>query len=307
MVRFPNLIFIALTQVLFYTCVVLPLFHTSGVPLISGHQLFLLVLGSSVLIAAGGYIINDYFDVPIDQVNKPGKIIVGRLINRRWALVFHLLFTSGGIVMGIIAAIRYGTHWIAWVNVLCAVLLWFYSTSLKKQLLVGNVLISLLTAWVIGVVYFSMLDSNQFHAIKPEKLLIGKLTRIMILYCCFAFVISLVREIVKDMEDLEGDVQYGCKTMPAVWGLHVSKLFSATWAFILLAGIFLLQFYVIVNFSWWLSALYALLFVIVPLGVFLMKLMKAVSQVDFHQLSTIAKLIMLSGILSLLFFRFLLS
>jgi 4-hydroxybenzoate polyprenyltransferase len=123
------------------------------------------------------------------------------------------------------------------------------------------------------------------------------------LYAGFAFIISLIREVVKDMEDMPGDARYGCRTMPIVWGVTASKIFTATWFIVLITAVIILLAYVL-PFKWWWAAAYGVLFIIIPLLLMFRKLVKANATRDFHQLSTWLKLVMLAGILSMLFFKF---
>ena len=132
LVRWPNLIFIVLTQVLFYYCIYLPLYNTPQTNLVS----WLIV--ASVCIAAAGYIINDYFDLNIDQINKPDKNVLNSVVSRRWAIVWHLALSLFGIA-ATIKAVGLGKWYLVIANVICVALLWFYSTSLKRQLLIGKV------------------------------------------------------------------------------------------------------------------------------------------------------------------------
>jgi 4-hydroxybenzoate polyprenyltransferase len=294
LVRWPNLVFIALTQALFYSCIYLPLYHEQ----ITGKLTFLII--ASVLIAAAGYIINDYFDLNIDQVNKPQKNVVDKVIHRRWAIIWHLVLSFAGIISTVLGVgLR---HWyLVLANVACVALLWFYSTSFKRQLLLGNVIISLLTAWTILILFFAFsTPSNAFNTSDPVSV---KFFRLAFLYAGFAFIISLVREAVKDMEDLEGDARYGCKTLPIVAGVRTTKIYCAIWLVVLIATLAILQVYIL-QFGWWPAVLYSGLLVITPLIVTLIKLRKAVSTKDFAQLSSYTKWIILSGILSMVFFSF---
>jgi 4-hydroxybenzoate polyprenyltransferase len=122
------------------------------------------------------------------------------------------------------------------------------------------------------------------------------------LYAGFAFIISLIREVVKDMEDINGDARYGCRTMPIVWGINAAKIFTATWLIVLLTAVTVMMAYIL-PFEWWWAAAYCGLFIIVPLLLLLRKLIRAITPADFHSISTWLKLIMLSGILSMLFFK----
>lgn len=298
LIRWPNLVFIVITQVLFYTCILLP---TIGNNLKLSPVIFSILVGSSVLIAAAGYIINDYFDLNIDQVNKPDAIVVQRYISRRWAIFWHFLFSSIGIVMAFYISWELRNPIIGFANFGCVILLWLYSTTFKKQLLIGNVLISLLTAWVILVIYFAEMSVTRFD--DPEYLTTFKnVFKYTVLYSGFAFIISLIREVVKDMEDREGDARYGCKTMPIVWGLPASKLFLAIWTIVLLGSLIIIQVVGLFK-GWWLGAVYCLLTVLSPLIKFLIDLKKAVRPADLHRLSSLIKLVMLAGIVTMLFFK----
>jgi len=263
----------------------------------------LLLTIASVLIAAAGYIINDYFDLNIDLVNKPGRLIVDNIIKRRWAIAFHLIFSFIGILISIYVALKTNIL-IAIGNILCVMLLWLYSTTLKKKLLIGNVVISLLTAWVILVIYFAVDKSFPFYnpLSQPLNLSLRRIFRFAILYSSFAFIISLVREVVKDMEDIKGDAKYGCTTMPIQWGIPVSKVFSAVWIIVLIGSLVAILFYTL-QLHWWLSAGYLLLFVVLPLLWILKRLYDAVKPEDYHALSSAIKLVMLTGILSMIFMR----
>lgn len=260
---------------------------------------FVLISLSSILIAAAGYIINDYFDLNIDQVNKPDKLVVEKIIKRRWAIVWHIVFSTAGIAIGFY--VDFTTHiWLlGFSNTVCVALLFVYSTSLKRRLLVGNILISLLTAWVILVIAWCeynhlMRLNNDLHA---EKIL-----RETFLYAGFAFVISLIREVVKDMEDMEGDRKYGCKTMPIVWGVNVSKVFVAVWLTVLIGTLIIVQIYAL-RLEWYYSVVYSLIVIVLPLVWIFRKLFAAATPKDYHRISTAIKFVMFTGILSMIFFK----
>lgn len=186
-------------------------------------------------------------------------------------------------------------------NAVCVALLWFYSTSFKRQLLIGNIVISLLTAWTILIFFFAFSDpSNAFDTNDETSV---KFFRLAFLYAGFAFIISLIREAVKDMEDMEGDARYGCRTLPIVTGVRTTKMYAGIWIVVLVAALAVLQVYVL-QFGWWPSVIYALLLVIAPLIISLLRLIKATSVKDFASLSSTTKWIMLAGILSMIFFCF---
>jgi len=299
LVRLPNLFFMALTQVLFQVCIYYTLYKGNIPP--EDLVRFVLLVLASLLIAAAGYIINDYFDINIDEVNKPDKMVVDKVIHRRWAIAWHFLLSGGGIILTILA-VPFAQKWyLVLANILCVALLWFYSTNFKKNLLTGNIVISLLTAWTILIIFFSKVDlADAFGAGDTNQ---TKFFRLTILYAGFAFVVSLIREAIKDMEDMPGDAKYGCRTMPIVWGVNATKVYAAVWLVVLIAILIILQVYVL-QFKWWLAVAYSVPAIIFPLMVILFKLRKSTNTRDFHTLSTMMKSVMLTGIFSMIFFYY---
>ncbi len=300
LIRWPNLVFIVLTQCLFEWAIYGRVYPSNNLTAFSNTFIQLLI--ASVFIAAAGYIINDYFDQNIDQVNKPEKMVVNVIINRRWVIFWHMTLSLAGLFFTALA-LPINQYWhLVLGNLAAILLLWLYSTNFKKQLLIGNVLISFLTAWVILILFFAKypLVMHEMLGLDHDKVRFFRLT---ILYAAFAFIISLVREVVKDMEDMEGDQKYGCRTMPIVWGIRATKVFVAVWLVVLIAALLILQFYVL-GLGWWHSALYCLLFIIIPLAVIVHKLYKAHTIKEYHHLSTLIKWVMFTGILSMVFFQF---
>ncbi len=312
LVRWVNLLFIALTQALFQYCIIIPVFEDRTASPALPPLYFGLLCFSSVLIAAAGYIINDYFDLNIDRINKPGKIVVERLIRRRWAIFWHWLLSVGGILLGFFVGWKTGVPWLGPANIVCVAALWFYSTTFKKRLLSGNVLISLLTAWVVLVIGFAthyrIVTGNFYPPAGFDNVSdASKLLRFTFLYAGFAFIICLVREVLKDIEDMRGDARHGCKTMPIVWGVHVSKVFAGTWLVVLTAALlivfaYMLQFRWWTQLQWWAATVYCLVLIIVPLLYTLYLLRKAQTIADYRRLSRWVKLVMFTGILSMVFF-----
>lgn len=294
LVRWQNLVFIALTQSLFYFCVYQTLF--------SGEQHYatlLWIMFASILIAAGGYIINDYFDLNIDQINKPSKNVINLVISRRWAIAWHLMLSIAGILCTVIAVSLHKWYLIL-ANILCVIFLWLYSTSFKRQLLIGNIVIAILTAWTVLVIFYSFVPLQS--AIGTDNLFTVKFFRAAFLYAGFAFIITLIREVIKDMEDMKGDARYGCKTLPIVTGITATKIYTMVWTIVLIGALIVLQLYIL-QFNWWWAVIYSLLFVIIPLCYFTFLLFKAETQPEFKRLSSFTKWIMLAGILSMIFFK----
>jgi 4-hydroxybenzoate polyprenyltransferase len=303
LIRWPNLLFIALTQYFFFFAIAEPVLS----PVLFFNResviLFYFLCFSSVLIAAAGYIINDYFDINIDIVNKPERLVVDNGISRRWAMFFHFIFSLAGILMGFYIGLENGNWFIGIAHTSVAILLWIYSTSFKKKAVVGNLLIALLTAWSLMVVYFYIVFNTGLSDLSSAHLeLLQKLFRIALLYAAFAFIITYIREIVKDMEDVEGDRKYGCRTMPIVWGIQVSKI-VATLSMVVLMALMLLALLYILQYNMWWPALYHTVCIIIPAAYTFYLLQKAQTGPDFSTVSRWIKIIMLAGILSMLLFK----
>jgi 4-hydroxybenzoate polyprenyltransferase len=304
LVRYPNLLYIGLTQFLLQYCVVAPLLRFNGeAPSLSPLSFFLLSL-STVLIAAAGYIINDYFDINIDIINKPDKMVLDKIINRRWAMAFHTIFNMAGVSIGFIVAWRIGQIYLGFTQVFCSLLLWFYSTSFKRQVLIGNVMISLLTALAVVVVgFYEKQIYESFEAIMSP---VGrKLIQIIGVYALFAFMISLVREIVKDLEDMIGDSKDGCRTIPIVWGVLPAKRLCYG-LLLALQVLILLTELRIALVGWYGAIIYLLVLVQLPCLYIYIQLKKAHLPEHYHKVSSMVKVIMLTGILSMIFFKIML-
>jgi 4-hydroxybenzoate polyprenyltransferase len=263
--RAGNLIIIAFAQYFTAGCLI-------GLQTLTDYRLFLLTL-STVMIAAAGYIINDYYDVKIDYINKPERVVIGKSITRRYAILYHVILSVMGILAGTICSWKIG-----FVNIMAVFLLWLYSNSLKRIAFVGNFTVALLTGLSILLVDF------LYHAVNP----------LVFIYASFAFFMTLIREIIKDMEDLKGDNTFGCKTLPIVLGLRKTKFF--------IYGILALFGAIVVMLNHFYSALpftYYLIFLFIPLLFLSIWLVRADMKKDFSLLSSFCKAIMLLGILSM--------
>ncbi|MGC1243222.1 MAG: geranylgeranylglycerol-phosphate geranylgeranyltransferase [Chryseosolibacter sp.] len=262
-----NLIIIALAQYLTAAFLIDP-------KTILDPRLFILST-STVLIAAAGYIINDYYDIKIDLINKPERVVIGKSITRRYAILFHTLLSLAGVFLGLFLSWK-----IAAVNFASATVLWWYSNNLKRQPFIGNFVVALLTGiaiWLVDSLY------------KTGHMLI-------ITYSTFAFFITLIREIIKDMEDLKGDQTFGCQTLPIVWGMRKTKYFIY-----LILAIFVITVMVLNYYFDNLPVHYFLFFLFAPLLLLLSRLIEADTRKDFAWLSSFCKIILLLGIFSMAF------
>lgn len=274
LIRFPNLIILALAQCLIYYMVVVPLLKTSEfTPSLHTWQ-FLLIVLSTVLIAAGGYVINDFFDKDIDAANGIGKVhdFSG------WTMkTLYFVFSIIGIAIGLYLTYALKLRQFVLTYLLTAALLYFYSASYKRLPLVGNFVVAFLTAVAVFLPAFA--DYELQYAFRDIKLPVinNKMYNLRLIiaitaaYAFFAFLISLVREIIKDMEDIEGDREFGCNTLPIVAGINNTKLI-AIGLLLLIVGLIL---FIQIKQAWWESLPvfgYTILFVQVPLLILSVKL-----------------------------------
>ena len=275
LIRFPNLMIIVLTQ--YFTAIFLIGTHESYRRYLLDPRLFLLSL-TTILIASAGYIINDYYDIKIDYLNKPERVVVGNLVRRRIALFLHWTLSFFGVLIGMIVNIYVGI-----INLVAAFLLWFYSNHLKRIPFLGNITVAFLTSLSIMILLI----------LYPQR------EKLVILYAVFAFFINLIREIIKDIEDWKGDKAFGCRTLPIVWGIRYTKYFLY---FLMIIFIVLLSWMTIKLDNYFIKVYFALLSV--PAAFFVHKLIISDTTKDFYYLSGFSKVIMLSGIISMVFFKF---
>jgi 4-hydroxybenzoate polyprenyltransferase len=301
--RWKNLLIIALTMVFLRYLILQPILRLVQLELAVRDWEFALIVLSTLLIAAGGNIINDYFDLKIDRINKPDKIIVGRYIKRRVAMASHVVLNTLGFLIGLFIGIRLGMWQLCFLQLFCTIALWYYSTELKYMFLWGNVAIALCVALVplaVGIYEIpALIDAYQYYA-KGEaeqvyqfgKLIYG-LFYWVLGFTAFAFLATLSREIVKDIADMEGDRAFGCRTMPIVLGIQRTKIVVLVVNLLVFLSILVIQ-------QFFLPDLYSLLYVLLvllPITVIeLYLLMKAQETKEFNRARTMGKLFVVAGI-----------
>ncbi len=265
-----NLLIVAFAQLM--TAYFLVETTQESLPVLNDPNLYLLIL-STVLLAASGYMINDYYDVKIDYINKPTEVVIGTNIKRRTVMFLHSFMNIAGIFIGAQVSLKVGA-----INIVVAFLLWFYSNSLKRQPFVGNFTVAFLTGLAIYIVGFYYQSSLL----------------LVTTYAIFAFFINLIREIIKDIEDRNGDRKHGSKTLPIVLGFRATKNII-----FLIAGMFVISI-ALVTFKLHNELLFyyfgglSLLFFL-----FMYKIYMADRKAHFTQLSFLSKLLMLTGIMSM--------
>ncbi|MGQ1783945.1 MULTISPECIES: geranylgeranylglycerol-phosphate geranylgeranyltransferase [unclassified Saccharicrinis] len=302
LVRLPNLLIIVLLQCLIRYGLIIPILNHFGYePVLSDFRFGLLVL-ASVCLAASGYVINDYFDIKIDRLNRPDKMIIDNGLQRRQAMFFHVILSFIGVFIGLfISYIARKETW-ALMFLLIPVFLWYYSTTFKKQGFIGNLIVAGLTALVTIVVVsleFAMLVRVHGNAIVNTEAC-STAWFWTLGFAFFAFVTTLIREIVKDMEDVFGDEQGGCRTLPIEIGMKFSKIFVVILTCSTLLSIWGLYFTFDILNSSIITLWYIAVLITAPLILSIYFLYKSKTPKAYHRLNTFYKLIMLFGILYIL-------
>lgn len=303
LVRFPNLLIIAFTQYAMRYLLMEPLLPSDSFELQFGDFQFALLVFSTMLIAAAGYIINDYFDARADLINKPARVVVGVTISRKVAMNLHMLLNILGVGIGIYLAFYVGLPSLSLVFVLSTGLLWFYSTNYKKQFLVGNLIVAFLTGLVpLMVVLFEipLLNKQYGEVMIRHDADFSYLFAWVSAFSFFAFITTLIREIIKDAEDLEGDHAYGMKTVPIVLGTFWTRIVLVLLISLTVFALAFLLFkyiYFSVDPADHISLIYFALFLFLPLLLLIVQVSTARSKKAYHRASTLIKLVMLFGIL----------
>ena len=303
LVRWTNLLFLGILMWLMEKWVAVPVLNNASYgEQLPGYMLLLLTL-AVVLIAAGGYVINDYFDIKIDRINRPDGLIVTRSISKPAAMRLSLCLSGIGLVCGLVAAFLLRSMTIGIIMIIVPGLLWFYSSSYKRLLIIGNITIAVLAAITpLLVAFANEAQIKLLHAAHPEVL---PFTPIHTLYAwlggfaLFAFLLTWIREIVKDLQDQMGDRELECHTMPVVWGEKWTKIFVTALAIATIAIIGHLWYHVLPFPTAWnsLSTRYIVFGIITPLIGSIILLWSAKIPSDYKTCQRLVKFTMFLGML----------
>jgi 4-hydroxybenzoate polyprenyltransferase len=307
LIRLPNLLIVILTMVLMRYAILEPLLNHTNIKLysLSGTENymtlqtswldFMILVLATVFITAGGYVINDYFDIQTDLINR-GKVIVGTKIPRRLAMMWHNILNISGVAAGFYVAAKVGYIWLGAIFLLVSGLLYFYSASYKRQFLIGNLIVAVLTAMVpMLVIIFEGPVLYQYYAINAIKL-----PDLSVFYfwiggfAIFAFLTTLCREIIKDIEDFEGDVAYGRNTIPVVIGILASKIIAISLALVTLLMLYIVWYFFLHGY---ITLSYITVLIGVPLLSVIYQIIASRSRTQLHTASRLMKIVMLTGIL----------
>jgi len=307
LIRWQNLLIVILTMILMRYAVIAPLISKIGVELINGNgdkspmllQLpflnFILLVFATVCITSGGYVINDYFDIKTDLINK-GKVIVGTKIPRHKAMMWHNIFNVAGVSAGFYISWKAGYIWFGALFLIVSGLLYFYSASYKRQFLIGNLIVALLTAMVpLLVIFFEWPALYKYYIVHAVTLPEFNFIFYWIgAFALFAFLTTLTREIIKDIEDFEGDAAYGRNTIPIVIGVFSARLVSVSLIIITVILLYLTWYFFINDI---ITLIYLSAAIVIPLIYSIAVVLKSSSKKELHRASSVMKIVMLTGIL----------
>jgi 4-hydroxybenzoate polyprenyltransferase len=307
LIRWRNLAIVIMTMVLMRYAVLEPLVSRIGIVLVNGdgQQVpmdlkmplfdFILLVIATVCITAGGYVINDYFDIKTDLINR-GKVIVGTKIPRRKAMMWHSILNIVGVIIGFYISWKAGYLMLGAMFLLVSGLLYFYSASYKRQFLIGNIIVALLTAMVpMLVVFYEWPALYQFYKVNAVELPdINFIVKWVGGFALFAFLTTLTREIIKDIEDFEGDIAYGRNTVPIVIGVVPSKIVSVTLIALTISLLYSAWFFFINDK---ITLIYLSTLIVLPLIFVVYKVMVSSSRKQIHTASNFMKIVMLTGLL----------
>ena len=303
-IRWPNLLMVPLTMYLMRYCIIQPMLdYQFSIQLGSQLQLqlsggyFLVLVLINVLLGAGGYVINDYFDRRIDSVNRPDSVIVDKTIPRRHAMIYHIVLVASAIVLAAIFAWHLKMFSIVLLYIMIAGIFWLYSTTYKRQFLVGNLVVACGTATIplqVGLFEYLTLTREYGYEMLLKDLTFTPIMYWMAGFAFFAFITNLIREVVKDMEDLEGDSTCGCNTLPLYYGMRVSKIVVVALIAATIAAM-------LAVYNIWLheslTLIYMCAFIIVPLVIAAVLTITASEVKHYHRISILMKIVMLTGVL----------
>lgn len=301
LLRVGNLTFVAILLYVMEKWVATPLLQLEQFGELMPWWILTLLIVSVIGIAAGGYVINDYFDVKIDRINRPDNLVVTRIISRDAAMNLFYGLTAVGVIAGTVVAWWAHSWTLLFTYVVIPGLLWFYSASYKRMFLVGNLVVAFASAIVPLLV--AIANADYLHHLYQNALayspIVGELYVWTGGFAIFAFLLTWVREIVKDIEDIEGDREMECRTLPIVWGDKVAKII-ATLLLMAIAILIVYMLFAVLPFSHeWksLPTRYVVFGLIVPILCSIVLLWAANNRTEYHRVQTIIKFAMFMGML----------
>jgi len=255
-----------------------------------------------VIVTAAGYIINDIYDYEIDVINKPSQVIINRRLSANHAWIIYITFNLAAILLSIYLSSQLNQFGFLAIIIFSILSLWLYSKSLKKVALIGNLTVAFFCALVPGILAFAE-RQNYISLEQKDPMVFQQLLLMIGGYIVFAFCSTMIREIIKDLEDMEGDFKAGAKTIPIAWSVNIAKIVAYFFASVLLGVFGLWAFNESINIMAW-DKLYLMIGVALPIFYLNFKLAFAKSKPHFHHLSQVTKGIMIMGLLYIVIWYF---
>jgi 4-hydroxybenzoate polyprenyltransferase len=307
LIRIHNLLIVAATQYLMRYAIIWTILQTRysiylklPTPFqlqVTNFDFFILVL-ATVCLTAGGYVINDYFDTKTDTLNRPNTVVVGKIIYRRSAMAIHIVLNVIAVLGGFYVSYKIGHYKFGFIFILVSGVLWYYSTTYKRQFLIGNLIVSLLTGLVpLMVILFEIPVLNEAYSdiLMQYGISFYLLFYWVLAFSFFAFITNLIREIIKDIEDYEGDSAYGRNTLPIVLGVLPSKIIISILSSITITSFIIIYLKYLSGSQ--LTMWYLIIGQILPFLLLIIRVITAKTKKHYHIASGLMKIIMLIGLL----------
>lgn len=290
LIRYQNLLLLAFMQLVFRY----GFFKFQNIPLSLADWQYLLLVLSTVLLAACGYVINNIMDQNTDTDNKPKDVIVGKSISEAKAYNIYIVLNCVGVGIGFYLSNVIEKPGFASIFILIAATLYLYATSLKQMVILGNIIVALLLAFSVVIIGIFDLYPATYEGNQTQMAVIFS---ILLDYAIFTFLLNFIREIVKDLEDIKGDYNHGIHTLPVAIGINRTTKIVFALSFIPLIAILFYTYNYLFLLTY--TTIYFLIFIMAPLLYFTIKIWNAKTKNDFHQLSLLLKWILLFGIISI--------
>ena len=299
LIRWQNLLMLAVVMWLVGHTIVLPILEKATfVALLPWYVEYMLIL-SATFIAAGGYAINDYFDTKIDAINRPDRQVINNGIDKPTAMFVHQALTIIGVILGLVVALLVRSWTVALIILFTPGLLWFYSASYKRQFIIGNMMVALVCALcpLLIAVANAAAFRYQFEVIVPYTTIIKDIYTQVGVFSAFAFLFTLIREIIKDLEDQVGDREMECHTLPVVIGEMWTKVVVTLLIILSIAALAHVYFVFLDGTLSWSSRTlrYMLIGLVLPLLCDLVLLWTSKLPSDYRHVQVLMKVIMLIG------------
>lgn len=273
-VRGYNIFVIALAQYLSAIFILAP--ERRALDILLDWRLFVLVIASTFAIASG-YIINNFYDAKKDIINRPKKSYLDRLVSQKTQLRVYFILNFLSALLGYVISWRAALFYSVYIF-----LIWFYSHKLKKYPIIGNLTASLLA--VLPFFGILLYFKNFYHVIFAHAI--------------FLYLIILIREMVKDLENIEGDLSNNYQTIPVKFGENFAKRIISTLLFLTLIPVyFLINVYDVGYMDIYFYVSYILLLI------FVLKLWNSEGKIDYIKLHFLLKIILLAGVICIILIK----